>query len=125
MTSREITSHHDGQGLTEECGVYATDQPHPINGAHHSYALMRKDNGKAVGHIDFQRGPRHEADSTDGTLDGAVLAVLIDRYECFQRGPFSCLENDTVLGHLREAQQAIIARAKDRAARGVLGRNEK
>jgi hypothetical protein len=35
------------------------------------------------------------------------------------------MENDTVLGHLREAQQAIIARAKDRAARGVLGRNEK
>lgn len=124
-STREITTHHDGQGLTEVCGVFVADDPHPVNGANHAYALTRKDKGKQVGHIDFQRGPRHEPDSTDGTLDGAVLAIVIDRYRSFQAGPFSCPENDAVLGHLVAAQDMIIARAKERAARGVLGKNER
>lgn len=141
---RMLTHHHDGLGLTELCRVGSTDEAHPVNGAHHDYALWRalddqeamgcytdlsdsggQPNEICVGLLLFQRGPRHEIDSTPGTLDGAVLSVLIDRQECFQAGPFACPENEIVLGHLRAALAATIARAKERAARNVLGKNEK
>ena len=81
--------------------------------------------GVAVGEIQFQRGPRNVAGSTPGTLDGAVISVLIHRQECFQAGPFACPENEAILGHLREALRLTIERAQERAKRGVLGRNEK
>lgn len=138
---RELTGHFDGCGLTELCRVEVIDEPHPKNGAHHHYRLMRDQTPEElaisrsyfsgnpesvlVGEIMFQRGPRNEPDSTPGTLDGAVLSVLIDRFECFQAGPFACPGNVTVLGLLTEARKYIIERAKERAARGVLGKNEK
>ena len=78
-----------------------------------------------AGKVQFQRGPRNASDSTPGTLDGALLAILIHRYECFQAGPFECPENAEVLRMLSEALDYIKARAHERAARGVLGRNEK
>jgi len=135
---REIQTHFDGLGLTELCRVIVCDEPHPVNGANHCYGLSRvlTPAEKALcpslwsdeadcGRIQFQRGPRDAPDSTPGTLDGAVLAVLIDRQESFQAGPFACPENEIVLGHLRAALAATISRAKERAARGVLGKNEK
>ena len=134
----ELIDHHDGLGLTELCRVRAADAPHPVNGAHHVYILTREltadetsvseeGDTEAVGAgcIHFQRGPRNVFDSTPGTLDGAVLAVLIHRYRCFQAGPFSCAENAEVLAHLEEALRLIKLRAQERAQRGVLGRNER
>lgn len=129
----ELTYHHDGFGLTELCRVFVLDEPHPVNGAHHDYLLQRElstveredDDLLWVGFIQFQRGPRDVEGSTPGTLDGAVLSVLIHRQECFQAGPFACAENEQVLHHLREALRLTIQRAKDRAARQVLGKNEK
>ncbi len=132
---REIKHHHDGQGLTELCHVYAVDPPHPVNGAHHEYRIdrelsqedLREGCGVSVcaGWIQFQRGPRTASDSTPGTLDGALLSVLIDRFESFQSGPFACPENGETLGHLRAALDCMIARARERASRGVLGKNAK
>lgn len=129
---RKVTGHEDGCGLTELCVVFAVDEPHPVNGSHHDYKLIRSDlaDGEVgydgeTGRIRFQRGPRHEPDSTAGTIDGAVLSVLIDRYECFQRGPFSCPENEEVLQYLLSARSLIIQRAQERASRGVLGKNVK
>lgn len=159
----ELTGHHDGCGLTELCHVLTADDPHPVNGAHHSYEFLRSmgdgsncsleckwnQDGQCcdpgpdfhdktddfpadcqltcipVGYIQFQRGPRNESDSTPGTLDGAVLSVLIHRQECFQAGPFACPGNDAVLEHLRAARSLMIARAQERAKRGVLGKNVK
>jgi len=127
---RRINGHEDGCGLTELCGVFAEDDPHPVNGANYCYFFTREsDDGNTppvtVGSINFQRGPRYAPDSILGTLDGAVLSVVIDRYEGFQRGTFSCPENDEVLQHLLAARNMIIQRAQERAARGVLGKNEK
>jgi hypothetical protein len=134
---REIKTHHDGLGLTELCRVFAAGKPHPVNGANHRYKLQRdltareiylecdSSRAKSVGFIQFQCGPRDEPDSTPGTLDGAVLAVLIDRLESFQAGSFACPENEIVLEHLRSAAVALVFRARDRALRGVLGKNEK
>lgn len=153
-TRMELTGHHDGCGLTELCKVIVADEPHPVNGACHEYHLFRElcgreserfgilepaeglseaeqrgDHGQPLtvecGRIQFQRGPRNVWDSTPGTLDGAVLSVLIHRFECFQAGPFGCAENEDVLGHLLEVRRLMIARAQERRDRGVLGKNEK
>jgi len=150
----ELTGHHDGCGLTELCKVIVADEPHPVNGANHEYHLFRElcgreserfgilepaeglseaeqrgDHGQPLtvecGRIQFQHGPRNEPDSTPGTLDGAVLSVLIHRFERFQAGPFGCAENEDVLGHLLEVRRLMIARAQERRDRCVLGRNEK
>lgn len=140
---RRIHTHEDGLGLTELCVVYANDAPHALNGANHSYTFERlrgEDEpandrfdiedveGKElaeVGYMEFQNGPRHAPDSIPGTLDGAVIAMEIDRMEGFQRGPFACESNEQVLAHLRAALEILKSRARERAARGVLGKNEK
>lgn len=138
---RELTRHYDGLGLTELCKVGPCDDPHPVNGAHHHYAIWRELTDEEKKHIEpiegcdtdalllgeilFQRGPRGLPDSTPGILDGALLSVLIDRFECFQEGPFACPENDAVLSDLCSALEKMKVRARERAARGVLGKNEK
>lgn len=108
---------------------------HPDNGAHHRYVLRRRQSSAeavgnqpssdCVGFVQFQRGPRNVAGSTPGTLDGAVLSILIHRRECFQAGPYGCEENAKALEHLLAVRQLDFVRVKDRVARGVLGKNEK
>mgnify|MGYP006971728284 CR=1 FL=1 len=144
---RELTGHFDGCGLTELCRVIVADEPHPVNGANHTYVFLRDVQPKecmsgyetvsglgieapelpvaCVGMVQFQRGPRDVADSDPGTLDGAVLSALIDRRESFQAGPYGCEQNARALELLREVRRLDIERAHDRRDRGVLGKNEK
>jgi hypothetical protein len=126
---RTITTHHDGHGLNDLTIIEADDLDEKAGGASHVYTISRDvdRNGyvRSLAHIQFQHGARTFPDSTHGALDGAVLAVLIDRFECFQAGPFACRENAIVLTKLQEAMHWIKHRADDRARRNVLGRNEK
>lgn len=120
---RDITLHHDGHGLNESIEVTAMDEIGP-GGAHHCYEFWSKD-GPSLGFLFFQRGPRGEHGSTLGVTEAAVLAVLIDRLQDFQDGPYECAENEEVLYHLSEALVWVKNRARHRAARGVLGSNQK
>ena len=141
---QELTNHHDGCGLTELCRVLVRDEPHPVNGAHHHYTLRRdltpeesailKVDGPMgvamrrsldVGDIVFQKGPRDVPDSIPGTLDGAIMAILIHRQKCFLEGPFASAQGAAILHHLQKALDLTIERAQERAKRGVLGKNEK
>lgn len=118
-----ITQHHDGHGLNEAITI-ERDAPDPnAGGASHQYTLFL--NNETMGRIQFQHGPRTLPTSTPGVTEGAVLAVLIDRVEAFQAGPYACEENDRVLYGLNIALEATKARATARAARGVLGTNTK
>jgi|FLOH01.1.fsa_nt_gi hypothetical protein len=142
----ELTGHHDGHGLMERCVVRAVDEPQQPSGAYHDYRLLRaltdeevaaaRDGGMSyevedgvtladVGSVQFQRGPRNEDGSTPGTLDGALLSILIHRRECFQAGPYACQENQEALDLLLGVRAMDKHRADERAARGVLGRNAK
>ena len=123
-TSRAIYHHHDGHGLNEANLITADAQDQ--SGASHFYQFsMTEAPGGVAGFIQFQQGPRLVAGSTGGVLDGALLAILIDRFEGFQSGPYACEENAQMLVHLRAALALSKARADARAARGVLGKNEK
>lgn len=132
MTER-ITDHHDGHGLNELC-VIEKDEPGP-GGASHKYMINRQlvVGGDFVAepalisaaYIQFQCGPRHERGSIPGIVEGALLAVLIDRMRAFQAGPYSCRENAIVLTHLEDAMHWLRHRADARAKRGVLGTTAK
>lgn len=117
---REITTHHDGHGLNEDILVGTLDEPGP-GGACHEYVLVTGPN--TTGYLQFQKGPRDEYGSTPGVTEGAILAILIDRLESFQAGPYACEENAQTLYYLREALAWTKNRAHDRAARGVLGKS--
>ena len=50
-----------------------------------------------------------------------LLAVLIDRLQAFQTGPYACRENALALTHLQDAQHWLQHRTRARMARGVEG----
>lgn len=118
---RGIDTHHDGHGLNESIRIEA-DEPGP-GGASHHYELTI--DGEIVAMIQFQEGPRNEPGSTAGVTEAALLAVLIDRLQMFQAGPYSCRENAIQLTKLEETLHWTKARADARAKRGVLGTYKK
>jgi len=69
----------------------------------------------------------HQGDPKNGTTGlthEALLAVLTDRLEAFQDGPFPSEWNDIALFHLRRARAALNERAQGRRERGVEGKLE-
>lgn len=72
----------------------------------------------------FQNGPVNEA-GVNGITHEALLAVVIDRLECFQKGPYSCRENALALTKLQEALHWLNHRTRERVARGVEGTSQK
>ena len=120
MSFRTITSHHDGHGLAESLTIEA-DEPGP-GGASHAYLVSRGyPAGIVVADIQYQKGPRHEAGSTTGIIDPVLLAIVADRLEAFQAGPFACEENAEALDAVHAAMAAFRRRADERAKRAVLG----
>jgi hypothetical protein len=119
---REITTHHDGQGLNESIKIEA-DEPGP-GGASHCYEAYTPE-GKRVGHLQFQTGPRNVEGSTPGLTTGAVFAMLIDHLQGFQNGEFKNRETALTLTKLEEAKHWIDHRTADRARRAVLGSYQK
>jgi len=101
--------------------VVTADERDPTCGnAAHEYSVELPD-GNMFG-ILFQRGPVKER-GANGVQDSAVLAILIDRFEGFQAGPFACDANAQVLGHLQAALSLNLQRTRDRVARGVEGQS--
>ena len=74
--------------------------------------------------IRFQHGPIKEA-GVNGITNEALLAVLIDRMQGFQSGPYACRENACALTKLEEARHWLLARTRERMARGVEGTHVK
>jgi len=107
-------------------------------GAHHHYSITGFDttgneaNDFGDGYracfsrlpVIFQNGPIAEA-GVNGVTHEALIAILIDRLECFQNGPFANAYNQTALDSLRAAQEALLTRTRERMARGVEGTHQK
>ena len=103
--------------------VYAVDgESVGEDGANHAYLILCDDEPVLVY---FQKGPRKEENSTRGILDVDLLEIVRDRLKGFQSGKFSCRENACALTHIEEALMWMNKRVEDRAARNVLGTNEK
>lgn len=106
--------------------VYAVGNIGP-GGAYHKYYIKRMDDDGTILSrcIQFQEGPRGEETSISGVLDVDLLEIVRDRLISFQNGKFACNENAEALKGVTMALEALNIRVKDRASRGVLGKNEK
>ncbi|WP_338442378.1 hypothetical protein VZG28_05235 [Synechococcus elongatus IITB4] len=71
----------------------------------------------------FQDGPILEA-GVNGITHEVLLAILIDRLQGFQLGPYVCRENALALTKLEEAMHWLNARTLLRTQRGVKGTSE-
>jgi hypothetical protein len=73
--------------------------------------------------LNFQDGPVGTA-GANGITNEALLAVVLDRLECFQRGAYKCRENALAITKLEEALHWLGHRSRDCERRGVEGKNE-
>lgn len=113
---RELTGHRVNPA-NDVITIGVLDGP-GAGGACHQYRLQWP--GDSGIRIEFQNGPIAEA-GVNGVTHEALLAVLIDRLESFQLGPFASDYNAIALAHLHSAQSTLLARTRERMARGVEG----
>jgi hypothetical protein len=121
---REIAT-HKVNGLNEALKLLVLDDP-GAGGANHKYRIEWNPNGMACNSCDvhFQNGPIAES-GINGISQEALLAIVRDRLECFQAGPYACDTNATALQHVIAAMDALHSRTKERMARGVEGTSQK
>jgi hypothetical protein len=112
---REITTHRIN-GCNEALTVEAHDEP-GSGGANHLYLI---EGPSFETWLRFQNGPIKEA-GINGITHEVLLAVLIDRLEGFQKGPFAHGYNTDALKSLMEARASLNQRTRDRMYRGVEG----
>lgn len=129
---RELTG-HKVNGANEQLQIDVLDEP-GAGGACHRYDVTgfdTTDNPSATAPdgykssfarliVLFQNGPIAEA-GVNGITHEALLAILIDRLEGFQRGAYANEYNATALDFLRGAQHSLQERTRERVARGVEG----
>jgi hypothetical protein len=94
-------------------------------GANHQYAIYWPQGGPGRVQfgscmISFQNGAIKE-NGVNGITQEALLAIVEDRLDAFQQGPYACEENERALTHIREAMAALKSRTTKRQERGVEG----
>ena len=120
---REIST-HKVNGYNNKLRVEARDEP-GNGGANHVYDITPTvGNAKGL-RIEFQNGPLAGDTPPNGVTHEALLAIVIDRLQAFQKGPFACRENAIALTKLEEAVHWLKHRTEARLARGVEGTHEK
>lgn len=132
--SREITTHQVSP-LDTALSIHVLDEP-GHGGANHEYFIAGltdlpeapssiqqiKADGYAV-RIPFQNGPVGE-NGVNGVSNEALLAVVADRLEGFQAGPYACEDNGLALAKIRSAMEDLQRRTKERLARNVEGTSQ-
>jgi len=89
--------------------TFATDPP-GHGGASHTYEIKgpvgKRRSGlvlgdlKTLGDVKFQNGPvQEDGTGVNGVQHEDLLAIIIDRLEAFQAGPYACEENAEALLH--------------------------
>ena len=117
--------HHKTNECNEAITITADDRDEKYGNASHQYGCEWLDDESAsirMCVINFQRGPIKEV-GVNGITNEALLAILIDRMEGFQSGPFACEHNSVALEHVRAALRQLVLRTMERLTRGVEGTN--
>lgn len=109
---------------TEHTVIVAADAPDPkAGGACHQYKV-RDRNGDVLCFVSFQHGPIAEA-GVNGVQHVDLLAIIRDRLDSFQRGPFSSPVNEVTCGLVSAAIASEETRTRRRQIAGVEGTNKK
>lgn len=131
---REITSHIvEGDSANHQLKIEVTDEP-GAGGANHCYLIggfntktntsyPYEDEPKEASTILFQNGPIKEV-GVNGVTQEALLAIVIDRLQSFQKGPFASKFNEEAKYHAKMALNALQARTQERIARQVEGTHQ-
>lgn len=98
---------HETDSLNKNISILVLDDPDAVSRASYSYSVAIP--GKQSTLIRFQRG--NPAAEINGITNEVLLAIMADRLEDFQRGPFACQENADMLKHIEGALLACGARA--------------
>jgi hypothetical protein len=118
MNMRPITTHHTNEA-NKRITIAADDRGQ--GNMSHVYRIgIAGETCGEVEHIRFQNGPIKEV-GVNGLTNEALLAIVIDRLEGAQAGPYACDENGDALSYLKNALERLEARTKAREARGVEG----
>ena len=131
--SREINTHKVNPA-NDTIGIFVTDTP-GAGGANHHYELQGFNTATNPSQnlpagmetqqiILFQNGPIPEA-GVNGLTGEVLLALVKDRLESFQAGPYACEENGKALAAVNEALHWLLFRTLKRMARGVEGSHTK
>lgn len=129
---RTINSHKVNPA-NDTLSIAVTDEP-GAGGANHRYSITGFDAtnnpSRAEGDfrtgasVLFQNGPIAE-NSVNGLTQEVLLAIIIDRLQSFQKGPYACRENALALTKLEEAKHWLFSRTLERMQRGVEGTHAK
>lgn len=125
---REVTS-HKLNGLNDALKISVMDEL-GSGGANHIYEIASTAPAltglPAISPqtIFFQNGPIAES-GVNGISGEALVAIVIDRLQCFQKGQYSCRENAIALTKLEEAMHWLKHRTESRMQRGVEGTSQK
>lgn len=119
---RELDGHKVNPA-NDQLRVLVMDEPGQ-GGACHRYSIgipSQDPNSTATTvPINFQNGPIAEV-GVNGVTHEALIAIVIDRLQAFQKGPYAGRENALALTKLEEAQHWLQHCTKARMARGVEG----
>lgn len=117
---REIHG-HEINDCNEQIRITADERNIHNGNASHVYTVAWNDKDGTI--LPFQNGPIKEA-GVNGITQEVLLAILIDRLECFQDSVYKCQENQLALIALRDARDHLLSRTRKRLARGVEGTHE-
>lgn len=130
MTDRRVITHV--VKMADELVIMAADEP-GHGGAHHRYEISGMDfvtnpswDGGGLQYrevILFQNGVIPEK-GVNGLTNEALLAIVADRLESFQAGPFRGAYNANALEHVNAALNALKERTMERMSRKVEGTHE-
>lgn len=117
--TRPIKTHH-----TNNCNraitLEALGEPGP-GGANTRYVISYQNGDIGTNYpITFQSGD--PADGINGITNEVLLAIVADRLEGFQEGPFACETNEVALGKVKAAIRILGTRSQEREERGVEGK---
>ncbi len=119
---REIVRHQVGD-INSKIEITAAPDTHGRGGGCHQYRVSHVREGHVMGlaNVKFHMGGM-TGDSPNGVTDEALLCILIDRLERFQRGELGNRHNALALTKLEEALLWLQERTRDRQRRGVEGK---
>lgn len=126
MQHRKLTQHIVEGDTAPQLSIDVLDEPGQ-GGANHEYLIATPNDpqGWVCGcHIHFQKGPIKEV-GINGITHEALLAIVIDRLQSFQAGPFACESNQKALDYAMLSLSFLQDRTRDRIKRQVEGTNRK
>ncbi len=123
MDTNEITRHRRTGGSANP-GLIIIAVPKPgVDGqpGHcHNYELRGEDRAFSLMVLQFQDGPPADV-GINGVTEEALIAIIIDRLERFNAGPYRCRQNSLAITKLEEAMMWLGDRTAERTERGVEG----